>query len=106
MRRKPKWPRTADLARKQPHGKRIKYTFAVGKAPKIEVLKDEKDPIPAKVFQRAIVEMSEGYKAILGAGVKKETIAVLIKDKTGISKAEVHRVLDSLESLRKDWLDI
>ena len=72
----------------------------------VEIVKDEKNPIPIKVFEKAIVEIAEGYKKILASGVKRETIAVLIKDKTGISKADVHRVLDSIDSLRKDWLDV
>lgn len=80
-----------------------------GRDPKtgiITVMKDENDPIPPKIFQRAILDLAEGYKKFLNAGVKKETLCVLLKDQTAIPKSDIMRVLDGLESLRKDWLTV
>ncbi len=76
----------------------------MSKKQKIEIVKDEADPIPTKLFQREMLRMATELKIALNSGVKAETIAVLLKDKTGISKANIHRVINALQTLKADWL--
>jgi hypothetical protein len=71
---------------------------------KIEVKQDEENPVPAEILAQAILDMGKAMKLLTKSRLKRDALVVLIKDKTGITKIDINRVLDSLESLEKDWL--
>jgi len=71
---------------------------------KIVIKQDDEKPVPAEMLAQAIVDMGTAMKALSRSRLKREAITTLIKDKTGITKADINRVLDCLELLEKDWL--
>jgi hypothetical protein len=71
---------------------------------KVTVVQDPEKEVPAEMIAQSIVDMGKAMKALSKSRLKREAILTLIKDKTGITKADIGRVLDSLELLEKDWL--
>lgn len=64
------------------------------------VVKQEEPEIPAEVMAKAIVEISDGMKKMLRAGLKQKTIVILVSVHTGVSRTNVENVINCLESLR------
>ena len=71
---------------------------------KIEVAQDQENMIETKVLAKSIVDIGAAMKILSQGRLKREAIITLVKDKTGLTKADIRLVLDSLESLEKDWL--
>lgn len=57
------------------------------------VIEDGEEPVPAEILQRHIVAVSEQFKKALDAGLKRETIVLLLHAKTGISKIAIRNIL-------------
>lgn len=70
---------------------------------KIIQAKDQQE-VPAEVIAQSLVEISDAAKKLANGRLKREAIVTLIKDKTGIHKTQINTVLDSLETLKHDWL--
>lgn len=71
---------------------------------KIEVVQNPENKVPAKVLAQEIVNIGQAMKHLTGAKLKREAIVTLVKDRTGIHKTVIERVLSSLENLERDWL--
>jgi hypothetical protein len=74
------------------------------KQSKLVIKQDEENKVPAEILAKAIVEMGHAMKALSKSKLNRAAILTLVKDKTGITKIDIGSVLDSLESLEKDWL--
>jgi hypothetical protein len=60
-------------------------------------------PVDAKILAEAIVKISQNTDAMLKAGLKMSTIAVLVSRTSRVSVTDVLSVLNSLATLRKDY---
>ncbi len=70
---------------------------------KVKVVQDDAAPVEKEVLAQAIVDISAALKKLRASGLNERAILALVKDDTGISKAEVKRVLDSLAGLRRTY---
>jgi len=61
-------------------------------------------PIPVQIMAQAIVDISKAMKQIKQSRLKRDVILILLKDKTGYSKAAVGQILDALEQLEDLYL--
>lgn len=71
----------------------------------VEVLQDEKNPIPAKIMAESIRQISEGTREILSKGINRRGLLVLLKDASGVSFGDINSVLESLSTLDKLYLE-
>lgn len=71
---------------------------------KIEVVQEQENMIETKILAKAIVDIGVAMKILSTGRLKREAVITLVKDKTGLTKADIRLVLDCLESLEKDWL--
>lgn len=73
-------------------------------APKPAVVQAPDQPeVGAQIIAQSIVQISESMKAILRAGLKRQTIITLIHAHSGVPKRSVELVLNNLEALREIW---
>lgn len=70
----------------------------------IEIIQDDKNPIPTQILAASIIEIAKAAKLITQGRLSRNCLAALIKDKTSIPKNTTLMVLDALDSLEKDWL--
>lgn len=61
------------------------------------------EPIAPEIIAKALIDMSEGIKKALSAGLKREAIVVLIQARTKISQRDIYLVMENLEHLRSFW---
>lgn len=66
--------------------------------------KDAADPQPTAIMERAIVDVAEGARKMLGGRLNQRAIAVLLKDATGVPMETINRVLDSAARLDRTYL--
>jgi hypothetical protein len=71
---------------------------------KIAITKDPQDPQPLEIMERAIVDVAEGARKLLGTRLNKRAVLTLLKDDTGLPKSTIERVLDSAAQLDKNFL--
>jgi hypothetical protein len=71
------------------------------RAAEVFVKKSETEPETTEILASAITNVSESLTRLRKSGLNERAILALVKDDTGLSKACVKRVLDSLGSLRR-----
>ena len=67
------------------------------------VKQNEQEPIAAEVIAKAIIDISKATKAILGAGLKYETIVTLVHAHSGVAKRDVRLVINNLSEMQAIW---
>ncbi len=72
------------------------------KKPKPEVV--EMDDAPAEIIAQAILDISNGMKAMNNSRLQRRAIVALIHDYSGVSKGTINLVLNNLEALETIWL--
>jgi hypothetical protein len=75
------------------------------KAPLVEVVNDELDPVTPKVLAKAIISISFSMKKLLKSGLNRRAVIALIQDTTKLGKNEISRVLDSLDDLARMYTE-
>lgn len=70
--------------------------------PKIQQIEGEEE-IPAAILAQHIVDLSENFRKALAAGLKAETIVILLQSKTGISKVAIRDILYWLPRLAEEF---
>jgi len=53
---------------------------------------------------RDIRMLSRGVKKMLNAGLRRETIVLLLSSSSSVGKVDTRRILDALEGLERDYL--
>lgn len=57
------------------------------------VIQDGDEPVPAEILQKHIVAVSTQFQKALAAGLKSETIVILLHEKTKVSKPAIRDIL-------------
>lgn len=70
----------------------------------IEAGKDEANKVPLVVMEKAIVEIAEGARKLLGSKLSKRAVLVLLKDASGQPMNVIEEVLDNAAKLDKLYL--
>lgn len=70
--------------------------------PKVVQIPDE-EPIPVEIIAQSIVRIDESMKKIVASGLKRETLVLLLSSHSGVAKAHVRSVLDSMDKLRSAY---
>ena len=71
---------------------------------KVKIEQPEGDaPIPQPVLAQAIVDISAAAKKLAASGLNRRAIVLLVAHTSGTSQTAVKAVLDSLESLTRDY---
>lgn len=73
------------------------------KQPKAVIVQELNAPVAAEVLAKSIIEIDKAVKAMLNAGLKRETIVVLIHDMSVLAKRDVRLVLDCLDGFKAEW---
>ncbi len=58
------------------------------------------EEVPREILADAIVKIGEGFERLSKSGLNRRAIVVLVRDASGVTKGDVHKVLDALENLR------
>jgi hypothetical protein len=69
----------------------------------VQVVQDPEQPVATEILAKSIVEIDRHMKAVLNAGLKRETLVALLHDSSGIAKGTIRVLLNNLESLRSQW---
>ena len=71
------------------------------KAQNVRVIKNEEKPETPEVLAEAIIRISKGFDALVGGGLTRKAIVVLIQGMPGVSvsKTDIEVVLDNLPKL-------
>ncbi|HLL29028.1 MAG TPA: hypothetical protein VKT73_15430 [Xanthobacteraceae bacterium] len=56
-----------------------------------------------QILAESITKISEGVTRLLNGGLKKRAIVVLLKDSTGVSMAQIEKVIAGLENLKQEF---
>lgn len=72
--------------------------------PKVTIKKDEKNPEPMEIIAGAIIQVSRGFKKINEGPLNQRVVVLLIKDITGLSIADIERVLNAAASLERKYI--
>jgi hypothetical protein len=67
------------------------------------VKQDEEEAIAAEVIAKALIDISKATKAILGAGLKYETIVTLVHAHCGVAKRDIRLVINNLDQMQSIW---
>lgn len=70
----------------------------------VKIVQDPADPQPVEVMERAIVEVAEGARKLLGSRLRERAVFVLLRDATNESLSTIERVLHAAASLDKNYL--
>lgn len=57
---------------------------------------------PEEVFKASVIRISDAVAAWDKAGMKRRPLMLLLSDTSGVGKADVCRVLNSIENLKAD----
>lgn len=69
----------------------------------IKLVKDEIEPEPTEIIAASIVRISDGFERLVKSGLNERALCILLKDMTGISMADISRVLTALPDLKKQF---
>lgn len=61
------------------------------------------DGVPITTLAEAVVEISKSVAKLRASGLNERAIVVLVKHETGISMADITRVLRALEKLEEKY---
>lgn len=70
---------------------------------KVTVVQDAEKPIEKPVLAQAIVDISKAAKALAASGLNRRAIVLLVSHSAAVPQGTVKAVLDSLESLTRDY---
>lgn len=70
----------------------------------VTIVKDKENPIGVEVLEQAIVNLSDGMKAIQNSRLTTKALVVLLHHATKVPQYQVESVLDALESIEKIYL--
>lgn len=71
---------------------------------KVAVVQDPDDTVPVQVLAKHIRDLSAAAGKLLSAGLKEETIVLLLHDHTKIGKPHIRAVLRGLPELANAYL--
>lgn len=74
------------------------------KRTKVLVTQDSEDVVEKTVLAKAILDMSAAMKKLSASSLNRRAIVCLVHDACNVGKPDIRAVLDSLESLQKDYL--
>lgn len=69
----------------------------------INLVKSEIEPEPMEIIAASIIRISDGFERLINSGLNERALCVLLKDMTGISMADISRVLTALPELKKQF---
>lgn len=62
------------------------------------------DAVGPKILAESIIAIDKAMTALNAAPLKRRALVLLIKDSTGVSFADIERVLTGLERLKADYV--
>lgn len=68
------------------------------------VIKDGQTPMPLEILEEHIKKVSDFGKQIAASRLTQRTIVLLIQDQTGVTRADIERVLYALPNLEAKYL--
>lgn len=71
---------------------------------KVEVVQDEKEVISVKILAKSIKDIADAATRMEKAGLNRRAMLVLLKDASGVSMAEIGRVIDAQRDLARIFL--
>ena len=75
-----------------------------GRMRKVNVIQNDESPVSADVLAEAIIEIAAAMKQIASSRLNRKALMVLVNYKTGVGMSSVSAVLDSLDSLERNYL--
>jgi len=73
------------------------------KAKKVEIIQNKEKPISVEIIAQSIKQIAENMRAIERSALNRRAILVLLKDATGVSMADIEKILDSLGALDRKY---
>lgn len=73
------------------------------KKTKVLITQDPESPVERAVLADAILGIEYAMKKLLKSGLNRHAIIVLVHDACNVGKTDIRAVLDSLETLAKDY---
>lgn len=64
----------------------------------------EEEAVGAEVLAQAICDVSAAAKKLLSSRLSRRAIALLIKDRSGVSMADIDKVLDGAAELERAYV--
>lgn len=71
---------------------------------KVKIIRNEIDPEPVEVIAQSIADVADAMKAIHRTRLSLRAVALLVKDQTNLGMGDIFKVLNSLQSLEKQYL--
>lgn len=71
---------------------------------KVKVIQKEKEEVPVEILAKSIQEISDGVRKIRQSRLNERALVVLLKDATNLSKTDILKVMNSLETLDRMYL--
>ena len=72
---------------------------------KIETPEEKKNRETTESIAKNLMSLVESIQALLKGPLKRKTLLVLLAHSSGMNQRDVDKVLQSVESLAKDWLN-
>jgi hypothetical protein len=73
-------------------------------AEQVKVIKDEVKPEPDEVIAAHIIEIARAMQRLGNGRLKRDTIVLLVHDRTKIARRDINLVLDCLEMLERIYV--
>lgn len=70
----------------------------------VTIKKNEQNPEPMEIIAKAIIDVSRGFKKINEGPLNQRVVVLLIKDLTGLSIADIERVLNAAAKLERVYI--
>lgn len=77
----------------------MKATTKKASTQTITVKVKEENPEPLELIAQSIIDLAEAFKKIETSPLKRHTIVLLLKDRTGLSQRDINAVLDAAPKL-------
>lgn len=77
------------------------------KAQNIKVIKNEEKPETPEVLAQAIIDIADGFNAMLNSRLTRRALVVLLQDMIGagkVSRTDINLVLDNLPKLKSYYV--
>lgn len=71
---------------------------------KVAVKQTENQPIPAEIIAASIVRIASGIEKVNQSGLNQKALILLVSHASGVTQAQVRKVLNGLSSLQEQYL--
>jgi hypothetical protein len=69
------------------------------------IQKEGAEPIPAEVIAQSIAKIGDAAQRLMGSGLTRKAILILLANASGVPKVTCSKVLDGLNSLKRLYLE-